>query len=56
MASDGDALFSSALQKLAEFRELGYPKGVLKGVCTYMAAITSRYNWIQVRTEINGNW
>ena len=56
MASDGDALFSSALQKLAEFRELGYPKGVLKGVCTHMAAITSRYNWIQVRTEINGNW
>ena len=56
MASDGAALYRSALKKLAEFRELRYPKAVLRGVCTYMAATTGHYVWIQIRQEVTTNW
>ena len=56
MASDGVALYESALKKLAEFRELQYPKAVLRGVCTYMAAVTGQYVWIQIRQEVTANW
>ena len=56
MASDRAALNESALQKLAEFRELAYPKSVLRGVCSYMAATTGQYEWIRVRDEITTCW
>ena len=52
MASDAPALYDSALQKLEEFRRLQYPVPVLRGVCTYMAACTSQYEWIRVRSEV----
>ena len=52
MASDGDAVVASALQKLDEFRQLAYPKSVLRGACTYMAACTACYAWIRVRRAV----
>ena len=39
-ASGQQELYESALQKLAEFKRLGYPPGLLRGVCGYMAATT----------------
>lgn len=53
MASDADAVYVSALQKLDEFRRLAYPKSVLRGACTYMAACTSCYAWIRVRRVVD---
>ena len=53
MASDGAALRSSAVQKLSEFHALEYPAAILRGVCTYLAARSGRYEWIQVRDEIS---
>ena len=52
MASDETALYDSALLKFHEFRRQGYPVSVLAGVCSYMAATTSRYTWIRVRDEL----
>ena len=52
MASDADALHGSALQKLEEFRRLCYPKAVMRGVCTYMAACTREYEWIKIRSVV----
>ena len=52
MASDCEALYLSALQKLDEFRRLAYPTSVLRGACTYMAACTSSYAWIRVRHAV----
>ena len=49
MASDSEILYTSALQKLDEFRRLEYPTSVLRGACTYMAACTNCYAWIRVR-------
>ena len=52
MASDRDALYHSALQKLAEFAALQYPRSVLRGVCTYLGATTGEGTWINVRHAI----
>ena len=52
MASDDDALIASAHAKLCEFRQLQYPVRMLKGACTYLAATTKRYQWIQVREAL----
>ena len=51
MSSDDEALHNSAMQKQREFQRLDYPTAVLKGVCTYLAATTSRYEWIKVRSQ-----
>ena len=53
MASDSDALLTSALQKLEEFRGLAYPRSVLRGACTYMAACTGCYGWIRARKVVD---
>ena len=53
MASDETVLHISAVQKLEEFRRLAYPKSVLRGVCSYMAACTQRYEWIKIRTVVD---
>jgi hypothetical protein len=53
MASDGDAVYESGVQKLDEFRRLAYPKSVLRGACTYMAAVTACYAWIRVRHAVD---
>ena len=52
MASDPDGLHSSAIQKLAEFADLHYPRGLLRQQCSRMAAITSQFEWIKVRDEV----
>ena len=52
MASDSAVMHQSAIQKLREFRMLGYPVSVLRGVCTYMAAVTHEYQWIKIRAEV----
>ena len=51
MASDPDALHDSAMQKLAEFARLGYPRGLLRQQCSRMATTTSTYEWIKVRAH-----
>ena len=38
MASDAETLHQSAVQKLAEFARLGYPRGLLRQQCSKMAA------------------
>ena len=52
MASDKDALYHSALQKISEFTDLQYPRSVLRGVCTYLGATTGEGTWINVRHAI----
>ena len=52
MSGDGEAMQHSAIQKLAEFARLGYPRGLLRQQCSRMAAITSDYEWIQVRDQV----
>ena len=52
MASDKLALRQSALQKLNEFKRLGYPPGLLRGVCNFMGATTGEGTWIGVRNAI----
>ena len=54
MASDKEAIQRSAIQKFAEFARLEYPISVLRGVCTYMAAVTAEYEWIKQSTRMNG--
>ena len=53
MASDRDALYDSARQKLEEFKRLAYPRSVLRGACTYMAGCTGCYVWIRVRQIVD---
>ena len=52
MASDEQALRESALQKLAEFRRLRYPIGLLRGVCSFLGATTGNGAWIRIRNAI----
>ena len=52
-ASDKEALYDSALQKLAEFKKLGYPPGLLRGVCNFMGARTGEGTWIGVRNALD---
>jgi hypothetical protein len=53
MASDKEALRDSALQKLEEFRRLGFPPGLLRGVCNFMGATTGEGAWIGVRNALD---
>ena len=53
MTSDREALRESALQKLEEFRQLGYPRGLLRGVCNFMGATTGNGGWITVRNLLD---
>ena len=54
MASDKEMLYTSALEKLAEFRGLRYPHSVLSTQrvmkeCTHLAASSGEGTWISVR-------
>ena len=51
MASDKEALVTSALQKLSEFQRLNYPEGLLTGVCNFMGATTGDNAWIRAREK-----
>ena len=53
MASDRAALHDSAVQKLAEFERLGYPRGLLRGVCNFMGATTGDLAWFGVRNRVD---
>ena len=53
MASDKRALVESATIKLQEFAKLRYPTSVLRGACTFLAATTGTYEWIQVRQKVD---
>ena len=53
MASDKEALRDSALQKLEEFRRLGFLPGLLRGVCNFMGATTGEGAWIGVRNALD---
>ena len=52
MASDREVLTRSAVQKLAEFKRLNYPKGLLRGVCNFMFATTREGGWMDARDTI----
>lgn len=52
MASGRHELTRSAVQKLEEFRRLGYPRGLLRGVCNFMYATTREGAWMDARDEI----
>ena len=49
MASDRETLTFSAYAKLCEFQRLGYPPGLLKGVCNFMFATTREGGWCDAR-------
>jgi hypothetical protein len=48
MASDADIMCTSAIDKLIEFRAIGYPFGVLYAACRYMGASTGVRKWLDI--------
>ena len=52
MASDTDILRVSALDKVAEFRRLRYPLGLLRKACAYLAATSGVRQWLDVRDTL----
>ena len=52
MASDADTLRVSALAKIAEFRRLRYPVGLLRKACSYLAATTGERAWLDIRDSL----
>ena len=52
MASDYDALRSSAIQKVAEFAALNYPRKMLWTACTTMGVTTRSTAWFRVREQL----
>lgn len=49
MCSDVENLRTSALDKVAEFRRLRYPLGLLRKACSYLGATTGVGEWITIR-------
>ena len=49
MASDRTAMENSAWEKIREFHNLGYPRGMLKAACNYLGASTKERGWFEVR-------
>ena len=56
MTSDPAARSPSAIQKLAEFRRLHYPRGLITGVCSFMGAVTGDNTWIRTRELVQHHW
>ena len=52
MASNATNLRNSALAKLKEFQQLGYPKSILKQICNYVATTTGNGKWINIRNDM----
>jgi len=52
MASDKETLRKSGLDKAREFQRRGYPVGMLKAVCQYMAASQNDMTWMDVKNDI----
>ena len=49
MASDDKAVWDSALDKIAEFQQLGYPRGMLWDACSKMGATSRNRTWFDIR-------
>ena len=52
MACNDTVLYASAMDKLKEFHNLGYPRPLLKTACAYVAAATNNRRWLDVRDDI----
>ena len=52
MASDPGNLYTSALDKVAEFRRLRYPLGLLRKACAYIATTSGVRQWLDVRQAL----
>ena len=52
MASDKQAMEQSAWDKITEFRDLQYPRKVLRAACNYLGATTKERTWFDVRDAI----
>jgi hypothetical protein len=52
MASNEGNLRNSAMHKLKEFINLGYPKPILKQMCNYIASTTGKGIWIDIRNTL----
>ena len=52
MASNKHVFISSACNKISEFQQLGYPKSILSGACTFLAATTGNGAWMSVKRYI----
>ena len=48
MASDTDALRTSAMDKIREFTDLHYPYYLIKNACAHLAATTGERTWLHV--------
>ena len=52
MASDKETLRKSGVDKAKEFQRRGYPIGMLKAVCQYMAASQNDMTWMDIKNDI----
>ena len=52
MASNKHVFIDSACNKIKEFQDLAYPKSILKGACTSLAATTGNGAWMGVKRHI----
>ena len=52
MASDRRALYHSAIQKLAEFFNLGYPRRMLWTACTTLGVQSREPTWFDIRDDM----
>ena len=52
MASDPEASYQGALEKIGEFRRLHYPLSVLSKACSFLGATTGNGGWITVRNAL----
>ena len=52
MARNKYLFIESVIQKIKEFQNLGYPKSLLSGACTYLAATTGNSAWMDVKRHI----
>ena len=55
MASDRDTLYMSAMAKLREFHQLGYPYGMLVAACNFVGASMAERRWLDVRDALKAN-
>ena len=51
MASDRHTLRKSGTDKIREFQRRGYPIGMLKAVCQYMAASQNDMTWMGIKND-----
>ena len=52
MASDKDAMRTSAWDKIAEFIDLSYPTSILRKACNYLGATSHERTWFDIRDAL----